>query len=343
MKKILSLVLILALTLALVACGGGENSSKPEELSSTGYLAEEGVEIRFGTLKGPAGIGSAQLLTKGANGETAQKIIPTIAAAPDILVGQMASGELDVAAVPSNLAAALYNQTGGKIKTAAVTVLGNLYIVAKGDTNSVKTIADLKGKKMTASGKGAMPEVVLDLLLSDAGLTQEDLEITWLGEHAAVAGKFAAGETNLAVMGAVEIAMLPEPFISNTLDTVDGSIRLFDMNKEWERVTGNSLAMGALVVNAKFADEHPTALTAFLNEYRESADFANIEVDKNAEYCETLGIQPAATVKKSTIHCNIVFVEGASARTALEPLFKILFDANPKYVGGKLPDENIFN
>jgi ABC-type nitrate/sulfonate/bicarbonate transport systems, periplasmic components len=342
MKKILSLVLILVLTLALAACGG-DSSSTTENVSSTGFLAEEGVEIRYGTLKGPAGVGAAQLLTKSDKGETAQKINYSIAAAPDVLVSQMTAGELDIAAVPSNLAAALYNRSEGKIKTTAVTVLGNLYIVAKGDTDSVKTFADLKGKKLTASGKGAMPEVVLDLLLKDAGLTQEDLDIDWLGEHSAVAAKFAANGTDLAVMGAVEIAMLPEPFISNTLDTVDGAVRAIDMNKEWERVTGYSLAMGALVVRSEFAENHKTALTAFLNEYQESVDFANNNIDENAEYCEALGIQPAAVVKKATVHSNIVFMAGTDAQTALTPLFKVLFDADPKYVGGKLPDENIFN
>ena len=339
MKKLLTLALALTMLLAFTACG----EDNPADVSSTGYLTEKNVEIRFGTLKGPAGVGTAQLLTKSKNGETSQKIIPTIAAAPDELVSKLISGELDAAAVPSNTAAVLYNQTGGKIRTAAITVLGNLYIAAKGDTASIKTVADLKGKKLTASGKGAMPEVVLDILLADAGLTQADLDITWLGEHAAVAVKFAAGETNLAVMGAVELAMLPEPFISNTLESVDGSVRLIDMNKAWEEVTGYPLAMGALVVSADFADNHKTALTAFLNEYRESVDFANNDIGQNAEYCEKLGIQPANVVKIATVNSNIVFMNSTDAKAALEPLFEVLFNADPKYVGGKLPDENIFN
>ena len=66
-------------------------------------------------------------------------------------------GELDIAAVPANLASVLYNNTEGQVQVLAINTLGVLYIVENGDT--VQSVEDLRGKTIYASGKGEHPGV----------------------------------------------------------------------------------------------------------------------------------------------------------------------------------------
>ena len=72
-----------------------------------------------------------------------------IAASADEVTPKLVQGELDIAAVPANLASVLYNNTDGKVQVLAINTLGVLYIVENGDT--VQSVADLKGKTIYAS------------------------------------------------------------------------------------------------------------------------------------------------------------------------------------------------
>ncbi len=67
-------------------------------------------------------------------------------------VTSLATGEIDIAAVPSNLAANIYNKTEGKVQVVAVNTLGVLNLVERG--NTVNSISDLKGKTIYATGMG---------------------------------------------------------------------------------------------------------------------------------------------------------------------------------------------
>ena len=74
---------------------------------------------------------------------------PELMGAVDIAVALqkplLIKGELDMACVPANLAAVLYNKTEGAVQVLAVNTLGVLYIVENGE--SVQSLADLKGNK----------------------------------------------------------------------------------------------------------------------------------------------------------------------------------------------------
>lgn len=78
------------------------------------------------------------------------------------------SGSVDIAALPTNAAAVVYNKTQGQIKVAAVNTLGVLYVVENGDT--VKSFADLKGKTLYVPGQGSNPEYITAYLCEQNGL-----------------------------------------------------------------------------------------------------------------------------------------------------------------------------
>ena len=120
----------------------------------------------------------------------------------------------------------------------ATNTLGTLYILENG--NAVKSVADLKGKTILASGKGGTPEYILNQVLDAAGLDPAaDVTIKWLTSHADVATALAAE--------AGAIGMLPQPFVT-VVTTKQSAIRVpLDLGAEWQKATGTVLPMGVLI------------------------------------------------------------------------------------------------
>ena len=175
MKKILSILLASVLLVGLTACGGGNDvetlpdTSENQPVDTTADItdtadttAETEAEpampesIRIGGLKGPTSMGMVKLMNDNEAGTTENTYEFTIEAAADALTPKFIQGEMDIIAVPANLASVLYNNTDGAAELLAVNTLGVIYIVEKGE--SVQSVADLAGKTIYATGKGSTPE-----------------------------------------------------------------------------------------------------------------------------------------------------------------------------------------
>ena len=322
MKKIISIILaavMLTAALTLTACTGKETA--PEQ-------------IRVLTLMGPTGMGMAKLINDSKNTENAVKYEFTVATAPDQVSAQVIKGDFEIAAVPVNLAAVLYNKTEGAVQVAGVNTLGVLYMLETGDT--VKSVADLKGKTIYATGQGANPEYTLRYILAKNNIDPDkDVTIEFLSEHAELAAKMVSGD--------VTLGMLPEPNVTSVLlNNKDAHIAL-DLNKEWKNVSGADMVMGCIIVNSKFAEEHKDNLDAFLAEYAQSIDFVNSNVDEAARLCEHFEIIPKAPVAKKAIpNSGIVYLDGEEMKEALGAFLTVLNEYNPKIIGGTLPDEGFY-
>ena len=92
-----------------------------------------------------------------------------MAGSADELTPRILKGELDILAVPANLGAILYRNSAGAVQMAAVNTLGVIYITEKGG-ETVRTLEDLKGKTIYATGKGSTPEYALTYLLAQHGI-----------------------------------------------------------------------------------------------------------------------------------------------------------------------------
>ena len=106
-------------------------------------------------LNGPTGIGMAKLSENAAYDTR-------FVGATDEVVSAVSSGSVDIAAVPTNLAATLFNKTSGGVKMLAVDTYGTLYLLENG--TSVSSLADLNGKHVYATGAGANPQYVFEHL-----------------------------------------------------------------------------------------------------------------------------------------------------------------------------------
>lgn len=329
-----------AATLALAACGGtpAETTDDAPQTDDAAEAAEP-VAVRTAALKGPTAMGLVRFMSEVDAGNLADNDYTfDIYAAPDEITPLIAKEGVDIAAVPANLAATLYNKTEGGVRVIAINTLGVLYICELGDT--VQSVADLKGKTIYASGKGSTPEYGLAYVLEKNGLTVgEDVTIEWKSEHAECVQALATAEGDA-------VAMLPQPFVT-TAQAQNDKIRVaLDLTEEWDRVqTGDeksTMITGVAIVRATFADENPAAVDAFLEHYAESVDFVNENVTEAAELVGSYDIVPAQVAEKALPECNIVCVTGADMKEQLSGYLAVLADQNAEAVGGALPGDDFY-
>lgn len=289
---------------------------------------QDDTEIRIAALKGPTGMGMVKLADK----QNYPNYTVSIEASPDALNPRIISGEVDVAAVPVNLASVLYNKLDGDISVLAVSTLGVLYVVEAG--SEVNSVADLAGKTVYATGQGATPEYILNYLLDKNGVAGS-VEVNYVGEHAALATMLADGSA--------EIGMLPEPNVTSTLAGNDNLRIALNLTEEWNKVCSTELVQGVVIARKSFVNEHPEAIEQFLREYEKSSAFVNENIDEAAKLIVDAGILGNVEIAKKAIpNCNISFSKGEAMHKAVEGMLTVLFEANPKSIGGKLSDKDFY-
>lgn len=332
MKKLFSLVLALFLLFSLCACtSGGEVE---ETLSHDDTAPADLTEIRVAVLNGTTGFGIAPMyddIQSGRNSNYNAKI--DFYADATLVAPLVIGGSVDIAAVPTNLAATLYNKTGGGIEVLAVNTLGVLYLIENGE--SVKSLADLEGKTVYLPGSGSNPEYVLKTLLELAGLTEKvTLDYTYATPDELTAA-LASGKASLGV--------LPEPKVTAAM-TKNASLTVaVDFSKEWKDLTGTELVQGCIIARKEFISEHPIAVERFLEAYEDSVRRVNTDYESAANAVVSAGIAAnEALVKNALPRCNITYLVGEEMKTALNEFWGALFAQVPSSVGGALPDENIF-
>ncbi len=334
LKNILALCLTLALVFALAACG--QKTDEPDE-QQTEQQTENDTPAHYSiaALKGPTAMGLVKLMQDSESGETSGNDYTfTLAGSADEVTPALIKGELDMACVPANLAAVLYNKTEGEIEVLAVNTLGVLYIVENGE--SVQSMADLKGKTVVAAGKGSTPEYVLRYLLTQNGIDPDnDVTIDWKSEHSECVAALASGQAT--------IALLPQPFVTVAQGKIEGLRMALDLNAEWDALgNGSSLITGVIVARRAVVEENPAAVNEFLKDYAASVDWVNASTAEAAALIGEYGIVDAAVAEKALPYCNIVCLTGADLLEALPGYLEVLYNADPAAVGGEMPDNSFY-
>lgn len=332
---------LLALMMILVSFAACTDTTVNEEPSTDSESIIEEAEstasdtdvINVSLLKGPTGMGGAYMWEKSDNGETTNNYNITLDTDATTVGPKLIKGEYDIAAVPTNLAASLYQKSEGKVKVIAVNTLGVLYIVTK--DGAVSSVEDLRGKTILASGQGTIAEYALNYVLESNNLTiGTDVTIEFSTEHAESVTK--------AIAGGYDAVLLPEPFVSQII-TKDASFSVaINITEEWEKTGECTLAMGCIAVNAKFYEENKEAVKAFLADYNESVNYVNANIDDAAALIEKHDIMPAAVAKKAIPNANIVCYTGAEMKQALSSCYNVLFNQNAKIIGGQMPGDDFY-
>lgn len=354
-RKLLALTLSLALTAGLAACSTqapAEDTAPPESTAPAAETQTPAAEtavpyqtVHLGLLSGPTGMGAAKMLADNDEayaqveagtyeGGTLLRYEVTLGSDPaNDIVPRLTNGELDIAAIPTNLAATLYNRTDGGIKLLALNTLGVLHILENGDT--VNSLADLEGRTLYATGQGSNPEYVLNYLLEANGLDPAaDVDIQWLASEELTA-RMASGD--------IDLCMLPVP-AATTVMMQNSDVRdAIDLNDAWtESGAQGTFTMGCLVARTEWLEDNSELVPGILEEYAASIDYANSNPEEAAALIEQYGIVPKAAVAQAAIpQANMVCITGEDMK-GIADYYQVLFDADPTSVGGAIPGEDFY-
>lgn len=363
--KIVSILLILCLALGLTACGGG---SREEEAPASGsdidytelpssstdiYIEppasdtdlqttppelppapDSELPVNVMVLNGTTGFGMAKLMHDSENGAAALNYSFQVESDASNVTAALVSGSADIAALPTNAAAALYNKTGGGVQLLALNTLGVLYVVVNGESESISSMADLAGKTVYAPAQN--PSFIFKYICQANGLEDVTIDNSY-AQPADLRTALAAGE--------VDIAVLPEPMVTIAESANDKLVTALDLTAEWNAVApvADSLVQGCVVVRTEFAAEHPAEVAAFLSEYEQSIAYLNSGADDIGDIIESTGVFSNGTVaKKAVPNCNVRFVIGADMLEQMNSFLEIMFDLAPESIGGAVPENDFY-
>ena len=318
MKKIVVICLSMLMLLSVFACAKTEqNAEQPSTPAEP---------VRVAALAGPTGMGLAYMMQ-----DMQDRYSVELFTAPDQVTAKIVNGEVDIAAVPINLASVLYQKTEGKVDVIAINTLGVLYVLENGET--INSIADLAGKTIWSTGEGSTPEYVLNYLLEANGLT-DSVKVEFLADNAELIAKLADGSA--------EVALLPEPHVSIATAQNEKVRVALKVNDLWAEKNDTELVQGVYIVRTDYLAEHKAQVDAFLKDAETSANKVVTEEDAAAVVVAQgiIGKEPIA--KRAIPNCNITLITGAQMKASVSAMLKVLFDANPKSVGGAMPGDDFY-
>lgn len=360
MKRFASVLLLLALLLSLCACGQTTETEPktttetttetstdtttetaaetiPETIPETTEETASAVDAELGVnvmvLNGTTGFGMARLMADAQTGEAALNYRFAVESDASAVTAALISGDCDIAALPTNAAATVYNKTEGGVKMLAINTLGVLYLVVNGETVAVDSLDDLAG--MTVYAPAQNPTFLLRALLDAAGVENVTVDNSY-AQPADLRTALAAGE--------VDIAVLPEPMVTIARAANDKLTTALDLTAEWDRVQSEgSLVQGCVVARTEFAAAHPAEIAAFLQEYEASIAYLSEDAEAAGALIEQTGVFTNGTVAAKAIpNCNVCFVTGEAMQAAMDSFCNILFALEPAAVGGAVPNADFY-
>ena len=319
--KIISLFLSLVMVFSFAACNK-ENSASETDTSSD----EREVKTNIAAFKSSSAVGIAKLYNDRSYGYTVSFYDNT-----DEICNLIKSGEADIACLPLNLAAKLYNETDGNIEILAVNTKGNLYALSKDDT--ISSVADFEGKKIYASGKGTSYEYMTDYILEEKGVSGENIEYV---------EKFSDLVTK-AEEGKADIIIAPEPFVSACANKNSEYDTAIDLTDSWEQVCDTEPALECAIVSKDYLESNPDIITEFMTFYEVSINFVNTENNTIPSLLKGYDLIDNEDYAIASVErAGVKFVEKEEMKTLVKSNFEILNSLSADTIGGKIPDDGIY-
>lgn len=343
---------IAAAALAAAIILAGCTSAATENTADETPLEEP---IHIAAMKGPTTIGLSQMIT-----DNNPDFDFNIVTAADEITPRLASGDVDIALIPANLAATLYNKDSASVQVIDINTLGVLYaITADEELSSMQDVrmADLEGRTVYMTGKGTVPEYTVQYLLSQSGIPQDSVTVEFRSEPTEVMALISEDPT--------AVGILPQPYATSAVIQNSDLHNIMDLTEQWDLMIGEEagsddaqaeaaaadtdadgfgrLVTGVTVVRTEFANEHPEAVERFLKAHAASVESV---LDQPQEYAQTLvdlGIIGNVEVAKEAIPlCNIVCITGEEMEDALSGYLGVLYSYSLESVGGAMPEADFY-
>jgi len=291
----------------------------------------ESLQPTFMVLGGTTGFGTAQLMDAAGKGESRLSYSFSIESDVSNITAALINGSCDIAALPTNAAAALYQKTGGAVQCLAISTRGVLYLLT-GKGELIHSLSDLSGKTVYVPAQN--PSFIFSALCEAAGA-----DVTIDNSYAQPAELRTA-----LTAGIVTLAVLPEPMVSIACSANADISAALNLTQEWDSVfpTG-SLVQSCIVVRRDFAAAQTEALTLFLKDYEDSLTFLSSDPDAAAQMIVDAGLLTSVPVAKAVIpNCNFCFLTNEEMCTAMDAFLEIMYAAAPASVGGAQPDPDFY-
>lgn len=315
-----------ALALPILAGGAGRAFAAP--------LAELTL---YGPPAGPS-ITLAHAAASGALSAIADKAAFKAWRNPDEMRAGITSGTMQAVVLPVQAAANLYNRGLG-VRLLNVMTKGLLYIIAADP--GISDISDLKGKKLAVPFRNDTPDLVMARLLTHHKLAAgTDVDVQTVGSPIEAIQMLLADR--------VEAVLAPEPAISAAImrGMLSGRkiTRVIDVQKAWGEISGGEpvLPQAGLALTDAFIDANPDLVDALQAALETASDAVNADPARAAVDAAPALDLPAPVIAASVATSNLVALRASAARASIESMLTTLSDADPKLIGGKLPDDGFY-
>lgn len=329
-RSILAMIVALTLTLQPFALGTKEQTPKDGGAAST----ESALELKVAAIKGPTGLGMIYLFENPPLLAQNTGIKTEALASADAMAAKMLTGEVDVALLPVNMAAKLYN-SGLSYKLLAV--VGNGMFKLLSTDASISKAEDLRAKDLYIAGQGATPDFLMRSILPTYGINPEqDIKLLFNMAAPEIAASLIAGRITSAV--------LPEPFATMALLGNPKVKVAMDLSSLWAKFSGQKdYPVSVVVIKSSIITERPKAVSAFMDAYKASIEKVLADPVKAGELVEKheMGLK-ADIAAKAIPECAFTFIKAPEAKKSIEALLTVFLKAAPASVGGKLPDEDFY-
>ena len=250
-----------------------------------------------------------------------------------------AKSDVDFVAMPTNVAANLYNR-GVKLQLVNVSTWGVLWMVSR--EANLKTLADFKGKEILMPFRADMPDIVFQVLAEKQGLdVKRDFTLRYVGSP--------LDAMQMLITRRADHALLAEPAVSVALRKTKSFpvsviapelYRSANLQEEWGRVTqrparipqAGMVALGRALADPALVEKFQKAYAASLAWCEKHPEECGKLVAKRVDMLTPEGVADSVRVD------NAVFVTAREAKPELEFFFGLLHARQPALVGGKLPD-----
>ncbi len=262
---------------------------------------------------------------------------------PDQLRVLAIEGKADFVAMPTNVAANLYNR-GVKLQLLNVSTWGVLWMVSR--ENHLKTLADFKNKEIAIPFRADMPDIIFQTLAEKQGLdVKRDFKLRY------VASPLDAMQ--LLITRQVDHALLAEPAVSTALRKTRSFpvsviapelYRSVNLQQEWGRLMQREaripqagiVALGNATLNHELIEKFQKAYEKSLKWCEDNADACGAMVAKRIEMLTPEGVADSIRID------NAHFVTAQDAKAELSFFFQLLHTRQPALIGGKLPPEDFY-
>ena len=317
MKKISTLILTIILVVNLIGCS----------LSK---------DVRVKTYNGLPAISICKLIKEEENIKSSYKTSYTIESNDKKLVESLNKKQVDIALVPTDMAAKVYNKNSSYQIFASIGQ-GSYYLVTS-DPEVRGFNSTLINKEIAIAGENSMTDNIVKAILKKNNIDETLVKFKYTNTVPELVKTLTLGE--------IYTGIVPETSLTSLLYKHSGLKILASINDAYENTfdISEGYPQFSVIVRKDFAKNNKEYVNKFLSKLKESIEFVNNNPLQAGAYGEELKIPIKPQILSKAIkRCNLKFIEIDKFKQNYEYFFDILYNYNNEAVGGTVPDESIYH